>query len=150
MAPVTNAPIGRDRATKGIADHIADRDAYVVTVPPYALLSLARSLTDLPAWNAYLDIGTPLIMWTDKAEVLLLTGTLLETATVVVVPKTVPPATLSRVVGQGVAEDGSQDLVILRPRGGPTPWPTLFVDALEIVDPRAATELRAHDIPNLN
>ncbi len=150
--PITsNHILDRDEAVQRIAGHIADRDAYVVTAPPYTLPTLSRTLDSLSGWFAYLDSGTPAILHTDRAGALLVADLLMDTAAVIVVPKTVAAAELSKVLGQDVPADGSQDLVVLMPPdGGPIFWPLLFVDALEVVDPPVAAQLRAHHIPNLN
>lgn len=149
--PITsNELLDRDQAVKNIAAHIADRDAYVITAPPDTLPRLSRTLDGVPSWSAYLDNGTPVILRTDRAGALIVADLLVETAGVLIVPKTVPAAALSRVVGQDVPADGSQDLVVLMPHEGPIFWPLLFVDALDIVDPQVAATLRAHHIPNLN
>ncbi|MER7838439.1 hypothetical protein ABTY98_21755 [Streptomyces sp. NPDC096040] len=150
MPIATNELIDRDTAVQQIAAHIADRDAYVITTPPDALPRLSRSLENLSSWGAYLDSGTPVVLRTGRAGALLVVDMLMETAGVLVVPKTVPAAELGKVVGQDIPADGSQDLVVLMPREGPIFWPLLFVDALEIVDPAVAATLRANHIPNLN
>ncbi|MFE2828478.1 hypothetical protein [Streptomyces sp. NPDC059271] len=141
----------RDDAVRQIAQHIADRDAYVITAPPGALPRLSATLDELPHWTAYLDNGLPVAMRTGNASTLLVADALMETAGVIVVPKTVPASAVGQVVGQSMARDGSQDLVVLMPPdGGPIFWPLLFVDALDVVDPVVAAQLRAHHIPNLN
>lgn len=150
--PITsNHILDRDKAVQRIADRIADRDAYVITAPPDTLPLLSRTLDGIPGWTAYLDSGIPAILHTDRAGALLVADLLMDTAAVIVVPKTVPASELSKVVGQEVPADGSQDLVVLMPPdGGPIFWPLLFVDALAIVDPPVAAQLRAHQIRNLN
>lgn len=150
MPTTTHELLARDRAVQKIAAHIADRDAYLVTIPPEALPRLSRSLDGLASWSAYLDNGTPVVLRTSRAGALLVSDLLMETAGVLVVPKSVPAAALSKVVGQEVPADGSQDLVVLASAVGPTFWPLLFVDALAVVDPRMAAQLRANHLPNLN
>lgn len=151
MPTATNELLSRDTAVQQIARHIADRDAYVITVPPTSLPRLSSALTELKGWHAYLDNGTPAVMRTDRAGALRVADLLMETAGVIVVSKTVPAAELTEIVGQDVPADGSQDLVVLMPTdGSPIFWPLLFVDALAIVDPPVAAKLRAHHIPNLN
>ncbi|MDJ0341777.1 hypothetical protein [Streptomyces sp. PH10-H1] len=141
----------RPQAVKRIADHIADRDSYVITVPPDALTSFAHRLCDIPDWNAYLDNGTGTVLHTGHALTLLACDLIIETAAVVIVPKTVPTAVLTEAVGRDVPADGSQDIVILTgPAGRPVFWPLLLVDAIEIVDPAVAAQLRANQIHNLN
>lgn len=150
MPTSTHELLGRDRAVQKIARHIADRDAYLVTIPPDTLPRLSKSLDRIATWSAYLDSGNPFILRTNRPGALLVTDLLIETAGVLVVPKTVPASALSKVVGQEVPADGSQDLVVLMPTAGPIFWPLLFVDALEIVDPKVAAQLRANHLPNLN
>ena len=147
----SNHIIDRATAVQEIAGRIRDRDAYVITAPPDTLPLLSRTLDGISSWSAYLDSGTPAILRTDRAGALLVADLLMETAGVIVVPKSVPAAELSKVVGQEVPADGSQDLVVLMPPdGGPVFWPLIFVDALEVVDPPVAAQLRAHHIPNPN
>ncbi|MET8134663.1 hypothetical protein ABZV24_22370 [Streptomyces sp. NPDC005251] len=143
-ATATHDFLARDTAVHQIAQHIADRDAYLVTCPPTTLPILSRALDSLPAWSAYLDNGTGAVLRTDRAGALLVADLLMETAGVLVVPKTVPAVELGQVVGQDIPADGSQDLVVLMPPGGePIFWPLLFIDALDIVDPTVAAQLRA-------
>lgn len=142
-------PIDRGQAVHRIAAHLADRDSYVITVPPDLVDTVAENLASIPERTLYLDGGLPAVLRTDQASVLAVTGALTATAAVLVVPKTVPAAALTKALGQHVPEDGSQDIVVLM-ADGPIVWPLLFVDALEVVDPRAAGQLRASNLPNLN
>ncbi|MET8098131.1 hypothetical protein ABZV29_16875 [Streptomyces sp. NPDC005236] len=151
MPIATNELLSRDTAVQRIARRIAARDAYVITAPPTSLPRLSSALTELKGWHAYLDSGTPAVMRTDRAGALLVADLLMETAGVIVVPKTVPASELGEVVGQELPADGSQDLVVLMPTdGGPIFWPLLFVDALALVDPPVAAHLRAQHIADLN
>lgn len=141
----------RDHAVHTIAAHLADRDSYVITVPPYAITPMATRLCATANHTAYLDTGLPFILATDEGATLAAVGTLVPMAIVLTVPKTVPPSVLARAIGQPVPDDGSQDIVIIQRRDGrATHWPVLFVDALEAVDPRAAAEIRANQVQNLN
>lgn len=143
--------ISRATAVTTVAGHIADRDAFVITVPPNVLGDVTHGLRDVDGWTAYLDSGTPVILQTDRVSVLAVTGAIILSAAVVTVPKTVPAAVLSKALGQTIPDDGSQDLVVLHGADGePIVWPLLFVDALDQVDPIAAAQLRAAHTPHLN
>lgn len=150
MPTATNELISRATAVQQIADHIADRDHYVITAPPEALAALAQTLRLVDTWAGYLDNGAGMILRTDRPGVLAISNLLAPAVGVITVPKTVPAAVLTEALGQEVPDDGSQDIVILMPGGPPAYFPLLFVEALDIVDPRTAAQLRAHHIPNLN
>lgn len=144
------ATIDRAHAVKRIADHLADRTSWVVTAPPDMLAPLAEALGTIPGWTAYLDGGLPLVLRTDQADVLLAADALVATAAVLTVPKTVDASTLGAALSHPMPSDDAQDVLILRADNGPIYWPLLFVDAVDIVDPQCAAELRANHLPNLN
>jgi hypothetical protein len=141
--------IHRDQALKAIAGHIADRDAFVVLVPPAMLDTVTHALRRTPQWRGYIDNGTGIILRADAATataLMPLMGALgIPTAAVLTVPKTVPASVLGEALGQHIPADGSQDIIGIHD-GGPLIWPLLFVDALALVDPAAAAQLRALDI----
>lgn len=151
MPIATNELLNRDKAVRQIADHIADRDSYVITVPPTKLGALAAALAKhVPSWNAYLDNATGMILRTPLAGTVRFAERFAPTAAVVTVPKTIPAGRLSEALGQPVPPDGSQDIVILCTPGQAIFFPTVFVDALDIVDPHVAARLRANQLQNLN
>jgi hypothetical protein len=142
--------ITREQAVKAIAGHLADRDAYVITVPPELMPEVTRSLDGITDWTAYLDGGLPVVIRTDRAAVLTITGALTVSAAVLTVLKrTTAAAALSAALGQEIRDDGSQDIVVLHDNG-PMVWPLLFVDALAVVDPGAAAAIHANQVHNLN
>lgn len=151
MPIATNELLHRDRAALEISGRIAGEADYLITVPPGALLPLCEALDALTSWTAYLDSGTPLVVRTERSGTLRNVALRGAAAGVISVPKAVPAAALAEALSQPLPPDGSEDLIVLTsPDGGPIFWPLLFVDALEIVDPAAAAQLRAHHIPNLN
>jgi hypothetical protein len=147
---LTTATLDRAAAIRRIADHLADQDAFVITVPPHELNAFGHSIKNVQSWTAYLDNGTGHILRTDTPGALLVAELLFPTAAVVVVPKTVPATVLSEALGQEVPADGSRDIVILTSQGGPTYYPMLFINALDIVSPSTAALLRANHLPNLS
>ncbi len=140
--------LGRAEAVDAIASAIADRDAFVIIVPPTLVTALAAPLGDVPAWTAYVDNGTPMVLTTTDAAALSIVDLLgVPAAAVVTVPKTVPATVLTQAIGQEVPADGSQDIVLLAdPETGFMVWPVLFLDALAKVDPKAAAAIRATDL----
>lgn len=146
----TNELINRTSAVESIAEGIASHDDYVVTVPPAALPTLMAALADIPSWHAYLDNGTGLVLRTDRPDSAQRVASLMPTAAVVTVPKAAPSALLSAALGQPVDPDDEQDIVILTEPGKPVCWPMLFIDALDIVSPETAEQLRADRLVNLS
>lgn len=151
MPIATNELIKRSQAVKAIADQILDRTSYVIITPTDNLTPLVDNLAEHAAkWSAYLDNGTAAVLCTSNAEIVRVVDILIGTAAVITVPKTVPAKAISAALGQRVPDDGSQDLVVLHAPGEPMFWPLLFVDALDLVDPKVAAELRANQLRNLN
>jgi hypothetical protein len=144
MPTVTNELIGRGQAVQQIADQLADRTSYVITTPAERLGPLVRALADhAPRWIAYLDNATGTVLRTPDASTVCAVDRVADTAAVITVPKAVAPAALAAALGQPVPDDGSQDIFVLCGHGEPVPFPLLFVDALDLVDPVAAAQLRA-------
>lgn len=142
----THELITRQAAVESIAEGIANHGAYVITVPPAALPTLVSALADVAHWQAYLDSGTGTILRTDRSHAARVIASLVPTAAVVTVPKTVPAGLLSLALGQRVSPDSGQDIVILTEPGKPICWPMLFVDALDIVSPETAAQLRGQEV----
>lgn len=147
-----SSPVDRGQIVRTIAGHIADRDSFVIATPPGMLAPLALALRELPpVWTAYLDNGLPLVLRTDQPSALAAVEMLTPATAVVIVPKSIPATVLGEALGQEVAGDGSQDIVLLRTTlQGPMVWPVLFVDAVAIVDPRAAMQIRVSDLAGLS
>jgi len=133
--------VDRAEAVRVIAGHIADRDAFVISIPPAFVASAAARLHAVRACAWYTDNGTGVVMQLagrgiQAAGVLdeLLPGL---TAAVAIVPKTVPAAELAAAMRHAIPGDGSQDLVLLHGGGEADAivWPVLLVDALARIDP---------------
>jgi hypothetical protein len=143
----TNELLHRDRAALEISGRIAGEADYLITVPPGALLPLCDTLDALTSWTAYLDSGTPLVVRAERSGTVRNIALRGAAAGVIIAPKAVPAAALTEALGQLLPPDGSQDLIVLTsPDGGPIFWPLLFVDALDLIDPDAAAQLRASRI----
>lgn len=142
--------ITRRAAVDAIAAHIADRTAFIVLAPPKLLGEVITRLRHVPGWTGYLDTGRDSVARGDAAEFVTLGRVAQAFGTpaiaVMTVPKTVPAARLSRALRQPIADDGSQDILVIRGESGPIHWPMLFVDALEQVEPAAAAQLHAEDL----
>lgn len=146
IASASHQLLDRETAVRRIGDALADRTAFVITMPPGTVSVLAARLSPVPAWCAYLDNGTPTALATSDPTCLRTAAALAPMVGVLIVPKTVPATQLSDVVGQVVPADGSQDVVILTASsrtGSPVFWPLLFIDAVSRVDPQLAAQLRA-------
>ncbi|MFD7986798.1 hypothetical protein ACFV4M_25920 [Kitasatospora indigofera] len=145
IANATHQLLDRETAVRRIGDALADRTAFVITIPPGTASTLAGRLAPVTGWCAYLDNGTPTALATSNRKCLRAADALTPMVGVLVVPKTVPATQLSAVVGQPIPADGSQDVVVLTSPshvGSPVFWPLLFVDAVTRVDPRLAAQLR--------
>ncbi|WP_405017383.1 hypothetical protein OHV05_10115 [Kitasatospora sp. NBC_00070] len=144
MNSYTHSLTWRTKAVRRVADALADRTSFVITIPPGTAQALASSLAQMFPWTAYLDNGTGEVLATSDAGSLEMTDLFFPVSGVLLVPKTVPASALSRVVGQTVPADGSQDIIVLIDRdGGSTVWPWLFIEALALVDPDAAAQIKA-------
>lgn len=145
----TNELLTLPEGIKHIANQLADRHSFVITVPPGRLMQLADALeAHVPTWTAYLDNATGMVLRTPLAGTIRHVTPFAPTAAVVTVPKTVPAEHVSKAIGQHVPADGSQDIVVLLTPGEPTYFPMLFVNAMELVDPDVAATLRAHELTN--
>jgi hypothetical protein len=107
----------------------------------------------VPGWTGYLDLGLPTVLrvhlsQAQKKTLLPVLVSLVGAACTAVftVPKTVPAVTLGTALGQQLSDDGSQDILVIHEPGPATVWPTLFVDALALVDPASAAQLHANDL----
>jgi len=149
VVPFTDV-IARADAVHAIANRLADRDAFVLLVPPAMVPTAAHRLADVTGWTGYLDTGAPIVLRTSNSQVLttlpLVVSHFGTTITAVItIPKTIPAATLRTTLGADIPADGSKDIVAIH-ESGPLVWPLLFVDALTQVDPAAAAHLHANDL----
>lgn len=137
--------LSRDTAVQRIADTLADRSSYVITLPPGAAETLAAGLAGIDDWTAYLDNGTDDVLTTSNLLALRLSQLTCPNAGALVIPKTVNRRSVGRLVNQPIPPDGSKDVIVLTGHPGqPALWPLLFVDAIDLVDPITAARLRAH------
>lgn len=152
MTAATLTTCSRDTAVRRIAARLADRTHYVMSVPPPAIVAVATGLRDVPDWSAYLDAGLPAVMRCHDARALAVLAVLSgPMCAVVTVPKTVPPDVLSTITRTEVPADGSRDVLIVHlGEDVPMIWPLLFVDALAVLDPAVAAQIRAYDISATN
>jgi hypothetical protein len=131
--------LDRADAVKEISNHVADRDRFVIAVSLRSFEPYAFGNGTVPTWTAYIDMGGPSVLRTTSPDLLAAqTRAALGTA-VLTVPKTVPAALLGAVFGTALPEDGSRDLIDLTTES----WPSLVLDALEVVDPLDAALMRA-------
>jgi hypothetical protein len=149
-------PVPRADAVSDIAAHIADRDAFVISVPPALIATAAGRFSELPICTWYCGNGSGIVMRLAVASIpvieavdMLLPGM---TAAVAIVPKTVPAARLATALSHitEIPEDGSRDLVLLQDDSGVIVWPRLLVDALALVDPAIALQLAANDLSRMS
>lgn len=141
----------RAEAVRVIAGHIADRTAFVISVPPDFVASAAARLGAVRACTWYADNGSGTVMQLTGTSIRV-AGALDEllpglTAAVAIVPKTVPAAELAAAMRHDIPGDGSQDLVLLHDDDAvPFTWPLLLVAALDHVDPGFAARLAADEV----
>lgn len=139
--------VSRADAVVQLAAHIRDRKAYVIAAGPVQVQSAVSRLGDIRQCAAYFDQGTDTVM-TVTGPALSVMAEVIGVADfpvtgVLVVPKTVSAARLSRALANDIPADGSRDMITLTSQDGKMiAWPTLFVDAVEHVDPQAAQDIR--------
>jgi hypothetical protein len=151
----TTVVIPRADAVHAIAGRLADRDAFVLLIPPGMVPTAARCLANVTRWTGYLDVGLPTVLRTNSGQALEMLPLVVShfgatTTAVITVPKTIPAATLRTALGmaagrQQFPDDGTRDIVAIH-ETGPLQWPLLFIDALTQVDPAAAAQLHANDL----
>ena len=153
--PATQAVIvPREAAVREIAGHIADRDAFIIGVPPGALAFATKVLRKLDGSACYLDIGVPVVTVLrspNLGEAADMAATQMPGTAIAVytIPKTIPARHLSRLVGRDIPADGSQDLIMLQDCEAAN-WPTLLLDAIGRVDPQFAATMYANDSRNMS
>ncbi|MBF9073167.1 hypothetical protein [Streptacidiphilus fuscans] len=141
--------ISREEATQNIAAALKNKTHFIATVPPGMAGEAAELLEGLPGFLIILDQGTDLVLATSSASVVAATDTLTprQSAAVALVPKTVGTAAISECFGQEIPDDdGSQDILNLSD-GGEVAYPTLFIDAVDLVDPLGAAQMRGQGRP---
>lgn len=148
----TTDTIARRHAITEISACLADRDAYVVGIPPGALLDFAFRLENVPVMTAWVDNGTNVVLKTSDLPVLAVAVTVMDfrAAAVVAIPKTVPAAVVRAAIDRDMPDDGSRDIVVLDDGGRLAYWPRLLVDALQRVDPAYTAQLHANEVGNLS
>ncbi len=147
--------ISHATATDRVADHYADRTAFIILAGLNLDLQIATRLNTLASWTAYAIDAAGQVMVTDDLPLLIARATLADligvpSITLFTVPKTVPAADLGRALGQDVPDDGSRDVIMCAKPGAPIAWPMVFVDALRKVDPKAAMSLEALDMARMS
>ncbi len=154
--PVNLAVITRTEAVQDIADHFADRTAYLITVPPELITEMAHLLRHVPDWYCYLNDGTDAVLRATDPGTLLAARTAtslfgIPCIGVLVIPKTVKAATIRRIFGDTIPTDGSRNVLTLQgPDDNEIKWPALLVEALDIADPAGAASIRANQTANLS
>jgi hypothetical protein len=147
--------VPRGEAVRDIAAHVADRDAFIVSAPPDALVESTARLKDLPDAVCYLDCGFQAVVRVRSPHLgecaaiarCQLPGT---AAAVFIVSKTIAADRLSKLLrldlcGVAIPADGSQDLLLLQTRSL-FDLPALVVDAIGMCDPAFAAEIYANDL----
>lgn len=140
------APIPRADAVRAITGHLLDRDAFAITAGPDRMADLGIALHGIPGAVCYIDTAIGEVLRTDQPAALAIIGALAPATVVATVPKTVPATRLGEALGRPIPATGEQDVIILQSESGLTCWPMLFVQALDIADPRAAATIRAGDM----
>jgi hypothetical protein len=157
--------ISRRKAISELAAQLADQTSFVVVVEPRFVAAAFDRFKNIPTWVGYIDNGQ-LGVWQARAKGDLTAASAVASAVVrmityaeslgaefvavITVPKTVPAAELTAALGAELPTDGSADIFPLWSEGEQVTWPTLFVDALGKIDPRAAAEIRVSDARDLS
>lgn len=152
--PRHQEPVARARAVNEISSHVADCDAFIVSVPPDALAQVTRALRDLRGATCYLDCGFPMVIkvsspYLREAATMARSQPPGTAMAVFIVPKTLPMRRLKKLLGTTVAipADGSQDLLMIQTRDL-FDAPALLVDAIAQHDPAWAAAVYANDLRN--
>lgn len=139
--------LAREHAVEVVADCIRRRMHYVVVGAPSLVSGVMQRLSDQKhTWSAFVESAAPVILVTNEeavVEVMTMLAGPDSHIIVLTVPKSVPASVLADIVGQPVPADGSQDLFVLSALNEQIQWPVLFIDALDEVDPVAASQIRA-------
>lgn len=137
--------IARAAASKALAGVLADRTAFVVTVPPGRVLALMDRLSPLAGRiTLYADTGLPLVLATDRPKDVAVEALLQKVTAVAVIPKRLPHGDVARAVERrDLTASGLHDVIVLTSGADEVALPTLFVDALGQVEPAFADAIRA-------
>lgn len=153
--PGTVAALDREDAVRVIAETMAGRNHYLAV--GYATPWLADALDRLPNWLAYLDSGTGVVMSIGAAprygQLLVIAGAVTLTAVIAAIPKRgTPPRILRKAFrNDELGRNKEQDMLLLfKDSDNMIYWPSLFVDAMAINDPKIAMQIHANDIRTLS
>lgn len=156
--------VPREEAVQALAAAIADRTHFIVSLPPSLIAEcvLAARFAKLPSgWRVYFDNGMSTTLSVDTPKLVEAVelgafmapfGSLVGVATI---PKTTPARRIREALGvsEEIPHDGSRDLLMIHePR---LAWqgffyPMLLVEALDIVDPTVAMQIRANESGSQN
>lgn len=137
------AVISRADAVRAITDALADRTSFIVLVPHAAMPGMVEPLRRIRRSTTLVDNGLDAVLRTDDPRVLAIAGLFSPAIAVTLIPKTVSARRIGRALGQSVPEDGSRDIIGVGFTGAHQQWPTLFLAALDQVDPVTAESIRA-------
>ncbi|RAG81762.1 hypothetical protein DN069_31165 [Streptacidiphilus pinicola] len=146
--PAGASVISREEAAQSIATALKDHTHFIATVPPGMAGDAAELLEGLPGFVMMLDQGMDTVLTTSSAAIVAATDGLAarQSAAVALVPKTVGTTAISECFGQEIPDDGSQDILNLSDDGD-VAFPTLFIDAVDLVDPLGAAQMRGQGRP---
>lgn len=143
--------LDRETALREIAAGYRDRSHYLVCLPPGTLPVFKRQLEGLPC-RILLDQGLDTVLATSSADVAravdVLTRSLRPSGGgvgVVLVPKTVSRALLEKRLNLPSSDD-DEDIMCVQ-LGEQMMFPTLLTDAIDLVDPIDAAQIRAQAVP---
>ncbi|WP_181799024.1 hypothetical protein [Kitasatospora acidiphila] len=143
--------VDRETAVREIAAGYRDRSHYLVCLPPGTLAVLSRQLKGLPC-RMLLDQGLDAILATSSADVARAVDVIARSLRpsggcvgVVLVPKTVSRALLEKRLNLPSSDD-DEDIMCVQ-LGEQMMFPTLLIDAIDLVDPVNAARIRAQAVP---
>ena len=141
--------ISRGDAVGQLADHIRGASAYIVAAGPGQVASALRRLPPVSQDStAYLDRGDGETVMIARGRALAVMPEVIEAAAgpvagILVIPKTVPAKRIGKALGQDIAADGHQDMIMLTTAGAKLMnYPSVMLEALALVDPQAAMQIR--------
>ena len=140
--------VEREHVIARLAAHRADRDAFILAIPPSLLVAAARGLGMIREAEFFLDSsGTGDLLTAAGpgagdavAVTVALSGR--PTVAVAVVPKRVAGVAVCAALGLRDMDD-ARDLRALEKPGEPVAWPRFLIDALERVDPDTVRRIEA-------
>ncbi len=147
MPPSTQTILERPDALHEIADAIGDRRHFIVLLSPETSPHTPDFIRALPGASCYLDAGLPTVLRMQpppRALPALLQLLPLRCGVILVAPKTPEGRRrLGRLGSRPGSTADEQDLVLPYHEGEGFAFPLLFVDAVDLVDPVGAAQLRA-------